>query len=516
METKRQKKNGSARAAGKRMLRFSSVVALLLGGVFSVLCVLLAFRSNVTWESRVLAPALQVSERTKDILADTQGSVRIACFMDRRHPMFRHVSRLLRGFREASRRVAGAELEIEYVDPHWDLTRAGQLASLKVPENALVFEWQRRRIVVTLDDMISRQSAFRQQVDGAPPISGGHSVSDVRNRLNLDVFRGESVCAAAIARLALPYDRSAIYWLRGHGEVRHDDYDPLYGYSDIARELIRNGFDLKGLDLPGLQAIPADCQVLVIAGPRQAFVAEEIAMFEAYLQRGGRMLCLLTSGKETGLEKLLAKWGIGVTRCRAVSPRSLTGDEVICTAFADHVVTRDLANVSVVFGKAYCLEALQNVTVGPDRPQVTLLVKTGRDGWGAAEDGRAAQRVFDEATDLKGPVALAVSSEWGGNVAQDVAFKPTRLCVVGETEFVMNGTLASRANANRDFFLNAVSWLAGVDTGTAPSLGGDATLFTGLARREWVMLTLLATLAVPGGAFLIFCLICRRSRRAVR
>ena len=511
---KKREKSGSPRTSGKRMLRFTSVVAILLGAVFSTLCIVLAFRLNVTWEPPMLTSALQVSERTKDILADTQGSVRIACFMDRRHPMFRHVSRLLRGFREASRRVAGADLEIEYVDPHWDLTRAGQLASLKVPENALVFEWQRRRIVVTLDDMISRQSVFRRSIEGAAPIPGEDSVGEVRTRHNLDVFRGESVCAAAIARLALPYDRSVIYWLRGHGEVRHDDYDPLYGYSDIARELSRNGFDLKSLDLPGLQAIPTDCQVLVIAGPRQAFVAEELEMFERYLQRGGRMLCLLTAGKETGLEKLLARWGIGVTRCLAVSPRSLTGEEVICTAFADHVVTRDLANVSVVFGRAWCLEALQNVTVGADRPQVTLLVQTGKDGWGEAGGARTAPRIFDASTDLKGPVALAVSSEWGGNVAQDVAFKPTRLCVVGETEFVMNGSLASRANANRDFFLNAVSWLAGVDTGTAPSLGGDATLFTGLARREWVTLTLLATLAVPGCAFLIFCLVCRRSRSA--
>jgi hypothetical protein len=98
-------------------------------------------------------------------------------------------------------------------------------------------------------------------------------------------------------------------------------------------------------------------------------------------------------------------------------------------------------------------------------------------------------------------------------VAKDVAFKPTRVCVIGETDFVMNGTLATRANANRDLFMNAVSWLAGVDTGTAPSLGGDATLVTGFARHQWVVFMIWSAVAVPGCVFLLFSLVSLRMRR---
>ncbi|MFA7054069.1 MAG: hypothetical protein WC328_13735, partial [Kiritimatiellia bacterium] len=78
----------------------------------------------------------------------------------------------------------------------------------------------------------------------------------------MGVFRGESVCAAAIARLALPFERATVYWLQGHGEVRFDDYDDLHGFSDIARELNRSGFDLKALALPGLSRLPEDCHLL--------------------------------------------------------------------------------------------------------------------------------------------------------------------------------------------------------------------------------------------------------------
>lgn len=494
-----------ARSSGRKMLRFTTALAVLLGVAATALAVAVAFRLNLTWEAPVVK-VLQVSDRTRGILAETQGSLRVICFMDRRHPMFRPVSRLLRGFRDASRRVAGAELEIEYIDPHWDLTRAGQLASANVPENAVVFERQRRRVVVTLDDMLTQRSAFRSQEDTtlkrSRPTENGTGQ-------NIGVFRGEGVCAAAIARLSLPFDRSVIYWMEGHGEPRFDDYDQFHGFSDIAREITRGGFGIKSLSLPGKTAVPDDCHVLMIVGATKPFVREELAMLEKYLQRGGRLLCLLSPRATTGLDGMFERWGVHVTSDVAVSPQTLTGQELFCTAFSDHLVTRDLARASVIFGQPVCIEAVQNATVAaPDRPQVTLLAMTDAAGWGESAPD-ALPRIFDAKTDLKGPVAVAAAVEWGGNVAKDVAFKPTRICVVGEADFVMNGALAARASANRDFLLNAVSWLAGVEAGTAPSLGGDAALYTGLTRRGWILLTGISALGLPLGLLLVFCVLSR-------
>ena len=487
----------------KGSLRISSFVAVALGAVLTALVVMLAYRLDLSWELNV-SKTPQVSERTRSMLADTQGTIRITCFMNRQHPMFRPVSRLLRGLKQAARSVAGADIAIHYVDPRWDITRAGQIAAQGVPENALLFERQRRRVIVTLEEMLTQ----RQLAQPREEADADH------RRGSLGVFRGESVCAAAISRLALPFERATIHWLQGHGEARFDNYDDLHGFSDIARELKRSGFDLKALSLPGLNKLPDECQVLVIAGARYALAAEALNLLDAFLQNGGRLLYLAAPRTTTGAEAMLAKWGIDLKPYLAVSPQTVSGNEVVITAFADHAVTRNLQNASVVFGYATCLGALTEptATAGADLPKVTLLAQTDESGWGETEPD-AFPRKFNARTDLPGPVAVAAVSERGGTVARDVAFRPTRICVIGETDFVMNGMLASRANANRDLFMNAVSWLAGVDMGSASSMGGDATLVTGFTRREWVIFMAGSAGAVPLGVFLVFFFVSLRLRK---
>lgn len=484
----------------KKMLLLSSLFSVLLGGVLTLMLIVAAYRLNLTWEVPV-GKVLSVSGRTRDVLADTQGTIKISCFMDRRHPMFRPVSRLLRGMSIASRSVAGAEIAIEYVDPRWDLVRAARLAAAGVPENALLFERKRRRIVVTLDDMLMKSSAMRSQEEGRE--RDAHA--------GLGVFRGETVCASAISRLSRPHERSAVYWTQGHGEVRPDDYDPLRGFSDIAREIKRDGFDLRELNLVGRGDVPDDCQVLVMAGPRYAAAAEEKRLVAAFLQRGGRLLYMAAPRSRSGLEQLLEEWGIRIMPHIAVSSRTLTGREVVASAFAEHVVTRSLNNASVVFGYAACIGQAEDPAQGADRPKVTLLVQTDGQGWGESAP-EILPRVYDEHADLAGPVAVAAVSERGGNVASDVHFRPTRICVIGEADFVMNGTLSTRANANRDLFMNALYWLAGIDAGTASSLGGDATLVTGFERSQWIRFMILSAVTLPAAVLLLFCLIVWRRR----
>lgn len=114
----------------------------------------------------------------------------------------------------------------------------------------------------------------------------------------------------------------------------------------------------------------------------------------------------------------------------------------------------------------------------------TALAKTDESAWGET-DVSVRPWTFDSATEPRGPLALAVALERGGSEAPDLALRPTRIVVIGDGTFVSNGSLAMRGNANRDFFLNSVAWLAGLDTLGAARTPGNVVV-TGLDRDGWL------------------------------
>ena len=97
---------------------------------------------------------------------------------------------------------------------------------------------------------------------------------------------------------------------------------------------------------------------------------------------------------------------------------------------------------------------------------------------------------------------LAAIVERGGGTGTDIALRPTRIVVIGDPMFVMNGQLAARGNANRDFFLNSVAYLAGIN---AVNAGGDegGRLSSGMDRKSRVRYVRMSAGFVPLAVFLI-------------
>jgi len=482
-----EKKKKSLAKASRSQLVVTSLLAMALSIVFSALVLALFAQFDFSTELPI-SGVRTVSERTRRVLMESQGSVKVSCFMERQHKMFRPVSRLLKGLQQASLSVAGVNIQVEYVDPRWDLVRAGQLASYGLPVNALLFERQRRRVVVTLDEMMSVPK---------PQSQGDARARETRQGAE-GVFRGEMVCVAAISKLAKPQERPIVYWLQGHGEGRHDDYDTIRGFSDISRLMTRDGYEVRPLILAGKTSLPEDCRVLLVAGASRMLTSEERMLIAMYLQRGGRMLYMAAPRQKSGLEQVLEEWGIRLTSLIATSPHTLTGQDVLINTFANHPTTLELRNASVVFGGPACLELVSNPSPKEgDRPQTVALALTDEQGWGESEPELLPRQFNPQRGELKGPVTVVALSERGAFVAKDVAYTATRICVIGEADFVMNGTLGYRANANRDFLLNMLSWLSGIDAVTASSLGGDAVLVTGFERRDWYVLMGWAVAGIP-------------------
>src|SRR5262249_33402578 len=135
------------------------------------------------------------------------------------------------------------------------------------------------------------------------------------------------------------------YFVQGHGEHSPTATDTPNGYSefsDLLRE-INVKFDM--LTLFGTGEIPADCNLLIIAGPTDVFLKEELEKVEGYLNQGGRLLALFNfnSGTRlTGLEKILARWDVAVGNDRVTDEANTSGNFLATSRFGPHPITRGL------------------------------------------------------------------------------------------------------------------------------------------------------------------------------
>lgn len=439
---------------GSSRRRFSSAVAMLLSVSCAVAVSMLAVRLDTPLDLQI-GVGSGVSSRMRTLFADATGRVTVTAFLSRKSPSFRSVARYLRALKRQADVSGGLAITLRFVDPAWDLGEAGRLVRLGAKENSLVFEKGRRFATLGLD--------------------GGY---------------GDRTVGAALRSIVMPPQHRDIYWTTGHGELKLDAYGP-WGMSDIARELVRNGYRNMTIDLTADRTIPADCALIAIAGAHEAFSRAELSRLDAYLRGGGRLLVLMGPSEEGGVASLLPAWGIRPLATPLAGARTLSGTDVIVSGYADHVVASGMDDSRIVLEKP-----------------LTFISSA------VTESGTGVDRVAFTPVAVVGTAGVVAAVERGGSAGNDLAVRPTRIVVIGDEMFVANGQLAARGNANADFFLNAVAYLSGSEVS-----GGSATesgvVVSGLDRASRVRFVLISAL-VPSALvilLLMFIVLRRRNRR---
>ncbi|MGD9612242.1 MAG: hypothetical protein AB7V22_05000, partial [Kiritimatiellia bacterium] len=136
---------------------------------------------------------------------------------------------------------------------------------------------------------------------------------------------------------------------------------------------------------------------------------------------------------------------------------------------------------------------------GADKPTVAPLAVCSATGWAEFDPDDPAAH-FDPRVDLPGPLPVAVAVERGPVPGVHVQIRPTRLVVVGDSDFASNGGLMG---ANADFFLNAVRWLLECEGGFAAVPAAFEELRLVLDARQLRQLFWIAGVALPGGVALL-------------
>jgi hypothetical protein len=469
-----------------------SVVAAL---AIVVMANYLAARHFVRWkwvgESQ---PAL--SAQTLGVLHSLTNQIRVTVFFDREAPLYGPVVALLNDYQAAC-----AKIKVQKIDYLREPAAAEQIKQkyrLSFPEtkvetffkDLVIFDNPGRPPHVVYERQLSQYDL------------SGLAVGKT-NEIKRSAFLGEVMFTSAIIDITEAQDNKA-YFLTGHGEgnPRSDD---AYGFAKFAAILGQNSVTVAPLSLVGTNGVPADCKLLIIAGPKENLPDAELGRVDQYLRQGGRLLALLGSQMgqrvNAGLDKMLGTWGIEMGD-DLVLDRSTSYDGsglnfVVTNYSVNHPIVRPLFERQLLL---VCPRSVGKRAAGksdPDAPKLEELASTSSTGEAITEfrDGTPLQM----ARDRRGCLPLMVALEKGKLPGVSGDRTTTRMVVAGDSLFLANTPIDSLAN--RDFAVLAVNWLldrARLMGGIGPRPVHEYQLILTQAQMRWFRWLMLVIL--PGGA----------------
>jgi gliding motility-associatede transport system auxiliary component len=438
----------------------------------------------------------ELSPMTHKLLDTLTNEVKVIVFFDPENPVYGLVKGLINEYQ-----LVCPKLDVEYVDYN------------RLPGRAMRIKEQYRLASAADKDLIIFDC------HGKPPqVVYDNELSEydwstlfTSPEVKRTAFDGEQRFTWAIISVSDPKQFKA-YFLTGHGEHDPASEQDGEGYQQLARLLAEKNIAHDRLSLQ-TNDVPADCQVLIIAGPRTALTPTELERVEGYLNRGGRAFILfmntLAGARKTGLENALAGWGVEVGN-NLVRDRSQGKDDespfLIVSTFGAHPITNPLGDRQLGLILPRSVRQMPGASRSADAPKVLELAFT-------TSVGVALKNVSGNngTVETNGAIPVMVGVEKGAIAGVNPDRGSTRMVVVGDSFFLGNVNIDSVANL--DFANLAVNWL--LDRPQLLAIGPKPIheykiLLTQaqLVSVRWILLA-----ALPGGALLPGILVWLRRRK---
>jgi ABC-type uncharacterized transport system involved in gliding motility auxiliary subunit len=243
-----------------------------------------------------------------------------------------------------------------------------------------------------------------------------------------------------------------VYFVEGHGEKKLSSTDEGDGYGVVDKMLKDENYETKTVNLVASNDVPSDCDVLVLAGPKQPLFPQEASAIGKYLEKGGKAMLLIDPDTDPRLADVLSAWGIelgdntvvdvsGVGRLFQLGPGA-----PLARSYGSHPITKDFEGTMTFFPLSRSVESSSRSGVSE-----TDLFKTSEDSW-AETDLKSGGAHYDEGKDKKGPITLGVAA------SQTEGDKEARLVVIGDSDFADNQFVGVQRNG--DLFMNSINWLS--------------------------------------------------------
>ena len=267
----------------------------------------------------------------------------------------------------------------------------------------------------------------------------------------------EEAISNALIRL-FKGQRTACF-IGGHGERDLENSDRS-GYSKVKKELENENYATKSVTLLEKMEIPADCSMVIVAGPKNDYLPQEVDTLRKYASGGGRAMFMLDPGVELPeLSKLLADWNVTVRNDLVIDENPLAqifGTEPtmpLILKYGSSPIVQPLAREASLFPFTRSFEVGKEYKAGVTAESIC---DTSGASFGVADFNPKMHQVsYRAGKDYKGPLSVALSGTLSGEGEKK---SEGRFIALGTSLLPCNAFLGFQAN--RDLFMNMVNWLS--------------------------------------------------------
>ena len=267
----------------------------------------------------------------------------------------------------------------------------------------------------------------------------------------------EQDITGALLKLTTAKQKSVCF-VTGHGEKSLDETGP-HGYSEANNGMKKEQLKTESINLVSSNEVPAECSVLVTAGPMQAYFPQEVAEVTKYLDAGGKALIEVdpvTEDRqaESGLDPIFQAWNINVGKNVVIDASGMgrlfgAGPQIpLVVDYGSSPITKNLSRATMTFFPL--ARTVAQADKSKTDPEIVEILKTSPRSFTKAKIEH--EVAYDPKTDQIGPLSLGVAAN-----RVTVANNP-RLVVIGDSDFASNEAISQTSNG--DLFLNAIDWLA--------------------------------------------------------
>lgn len=266
----------------------------------------------------------------------------------------------------------------------------------------------------------------------------------------------ETDLTTAMIRLISPEQRT-VYFLTGHGEPDINGTDNT-AMSNARQTLQNKNYTVNTLNLAATNKIPPDAKTIVIAGPKNPLMDQEVTLLKAFVDKGGSLVTLEDPTPFTNIgispdplaDYLKNDWGITLDNDVVIDLTSNQPLNAISSTYnTQQAITQNMTTVTI-------MPQARSLTVNTQNPPagvtLTPLILTAQQSWGETDFNsiKNNQVSFDKTTDIAGPLTLAATGENSTTNGRVVVF--------GSSTFATDQ--AFNAYADGDIFINSVDWAA--------------------------------------------------------